>query len=95
MKQNKQQQQKQQYKKQTNTQTKWSLSVLLSWLGVFVILEISKVELQSLDISNNRIKELPHEFRHIETLETINLQNNPLESPPAHVSEKQPAAWST
>ena len=53
---------------------------------VMVFTELASVELQTLDISNNRIKEIPLEFRHMEGLEVLHLDNNPLETPPAYVN---------
>lgn len=48
--------------------------------------ELTCLTLVSLDVSNNRISSLPLEIRQMSTLVEINLENNPMTSPPASVS---------
>ena len=50
------------------------------------IVELSRLKLKSLDFSCNKIQEIPIEYRHMESLEELVLDSNPLISPPAHVS---------
>ena len=59
---------------------------VLDHAGVWCLAEIKHLNLQTLDVANNRIRELPHELRHVTSLQTLHLENNPLESPPAQVS---------
>jgi len=48
--------------------------------------EISRLKLKSLDFSCNKIQTVPLEYRFMETLEELVLENNPLVNPPASVS---------
>ena len=54
---------------------------------VLSVADICKLNLRRLDISSNRVQKIPTVFRKLEVLEEIILEHNPLESPPAHVSE--------
>lgn len=53
---------------------------------IFFVTELTCLTLVSLDVSNNRISSLPLEIRQMGTLVELNLENNPLTSPPASVS---------
>ncbi|XP_036329091.1 leucine-rich repeat and calponin homology domain-containing protein-like [Rhagoletis pomonella] len=46
-------------------------------------MELTCLTLESLDVSNNRIASLPLEIRQMTALVELNLENNPLTSPPA------------
>lgn len=46
---------------------------------------ISKLSLRKLDISSNRISQIPHDMRKMDSLTELSLENNPLTCPPAHV----------
>ncbi|XP_067948445.1 DISP complex protein LRCH3-like isoform X2 [Watersipora subatra] len=50
--------------------------------------ELSKLKLKSLDFSCNKIQSIPLEYRNMETLEELILDNNPLINPPAHKCTK-------
>lgn len=49
-------------------------------------LDVTYLHLVSLDISGNRIATLPVELRNMQSLVNLELENNPLTSPPASVS---------
>lgn len=49
-------------------------------------IDLCHLHLTSLDVSCNRIASLPVELRLMTELESLELQNNPLTSPPASVS---------
>lgn len=51
------------------------------------LLELSELPLVRLDFSCNRIARIPVCYRHLRHLQTILLDNNPLQSPPAQVSQ--------
>lgn len=51
------------------------------------ILDVTCLNLVSLDISCNRIASLPVELRHMTELVSLELSSNPLTSPPASVSQ--------
>lgn len=53
---------------------------------IFFIIELTYLQLVSLDISCNRIATLPVELRLMTSLVDLELVNNPLTSPPASVS---------
>lgn len=48
-------------------------------------LDIARLRLQHLDLRANRITAVPSDLRHMETLEELRLEHNPLTTPPAHV----------
>ncbi|XP_077355121.1 leucine-rich repeat and calponin homology domain-containing protein 4 isoform X3 [Festucalex cinctus] len=50
--------------------------------------EISELPLVRLDASCNRITQLPLCYRHLRHLQTISLDNNPLQMPPAQICSK-------
>lgn len=53
---------------------------------LFLLSELTYLKLERLDISGNRISSLPVELRSMTTLVYLNLNHNPLTSPPAKVS---------
>lgn len=55
---------------------------------ILAISEVTCLQLVSLDISCNRIATLPVELRLMTSLVTLELENNPLTSPPASVNNK-------
>lgn len=57
------------------------------FLNLFIfVIELTYLQLVSLDISCNRIATLPVELRLMTSLVDLELVNNPLTSPPASVS---------
>lgn len=54
-------------------------------MPVFFI-DVTSLQLVSLDISGNRISVLPVELRNMSSLVTLELTHNPLTTPPASVS---------
>lgn len=48
---------------------------------------MTSLSLVTLDISGNRIAVLPVELRNMTSLVTLELENNPLTTPPASVSD--------
>lgn len=52
----------------------------------FAISDVTYLQLVSLDISCNRIATLPVELRLMTSLVNLELENNPLTSPPASVN---------
>lgn len=62
------------------------MSNLLCFLFVVLSPELTYLRLERLDISGNRISSLPVELRSMTTLVYLNLNHNPLTSPPAKVS---------
>uniref|UniRef100_A0A3Q2EGU9 Leucine-rich repeats and calponin homology (CH) domain containing 4 n=1 Tax=Cyprinodon variegatus TaxID=28743 RepID=A0A3Q2EGU9_CYPVA len=56
---------------------------------VFLLhLEISELPLVRLDVSCNRISHVPLCYRHLRHLQTISLDSNPLQMPPAQICSK-------
>ncbi len=47
--------------------------------------EFGKLQLVTLNLSDNQITELPLSLRDMASLQVLNLDNNPLLLPPAHV----------
>ena len=50
--------------------------------------EISELPLVRLDVSCNRISHVPLCYRHLRHLQTVLLDNNPLQMPPAQICSK-------
>ena len=50
--------------------------------------ELAELPLVRLDVSCNRVVRVPVCYRHLRHLQTINLDNNPLQSPPAQICSK-------
>lgn len=50
--------------------------------------EMSELPLVRLDVSCNRIARVPLCFRHLRSLQSLSLDNNPLQTPPAHVCSR-------
>ena len=58
----------------------------------YLFTELCQLKLRRLDMSDNRISKLPNEYRHLDSLDQLQLQNNPLVSPPAQVKTIQYSA---
>lgn len=55
------------------------------YLSSFLLSELADLPLVRLDFSCNKITEIPSAFRKLRQLQTIILDNNPMQSPPAQV----------
>lgn len=55
---------------------------------VFHIIELSRMELRVLDVSENELGELPYDLRHMCSLIELHLRGNPLTTPPATICSK-------
>ena len=60
----------------------------ISWLFTLTRAEISELPLVRLDVSCNRISNVPLCYRHLRHLQSIMLDNNPLQMPPAQICSK-------
>lgn len=56
---------------------------------VYIPREVTNLQLVTLDVSGNRIGKLPTEMRNMTSLVTLELENNPLTSPPANVRDPE------
>ena len=68
------------------THTVLCLCISIVSSSATIVLELGQLRLKLLDFSCNSVQAIPVEFRHMDSIEDMVLDNNPLISPPAHVS---------